>query len=257
MRGTPSRPRSLVLASGAAVLTIGAGVARTDTVAINVGATYVTPTSEMLNGVVNVTDPASSLQFEYATSQDFSSSPQFTSPGALGAGTTVVSATITGLTPGQTYYFRLVVLQFQGSYNAQTSTSDTLSFVAGPPSGVGGGGGSAPPGTGSLATTKLKVTKGEVAIPIECKGSTEAVCTGTVSITARGRLPHHKHASTVKCGGGSFSATAGNADVVHGALAKGCKTLLTHARHHTLRGTLRVTFTSKQAALTASVTLTG
>jgi hypothetical protein len=248
MRVMRSRLLSAIVALGAALLTIGSGLALADTVAVNGGATYVSPTSEMLNGVATVTNPDSAVDFQYGTTPSFGSTTplQFVQPG-----TNTVAATITGLTPGQKYYFRLVV--FQGSYNTKINVSDTLTFTAGSTGGPGGGGASS--GTGSLATTKLKVTKGSVAIPVKCTGAEGATCAGKVAITARGRLPRHKKAHTYRCGGGAFSATAGNADVVHGKLSKGCRTLLAHARHHKLRGKARLTFTTKQSPLTTSVTL--
>jgi hypothetical protein len=244
-------------ASAAALGTCGMSVAMADSVAVNGGATYVSATSEMLNGVATTTDPDSSYQFEFGAAPDFSGTASFTHVAVIGQGTTAVSATVTGLTTGQTYYFRVLV--YQGSYPTKTSMSDTLSFVAGQKlsSAGGGGGGGTTSGTGSLMSTKLKVKKGSVAIPLKCTGASGAVCKGSVAITARGRLGKGKPKKTYKCGSGAFSATAGNAQVVNGKLSKGCRQLLAHARHHKLHATLRATFSTKQSALTKSVTLVG
>jgi hypothetical protein len=243
-----SRLWSAIAGSCAAALTIGSGIAWADSVAVNGGATYVSPTSEMLNGVATVSDPDSAVDFQYGTSQSFGQTTplQFIQPG-----TSTVAATITGLKPGQKYYFRLVV--FQGSYNTKVNVSDTLSFTAGSASGPVGGGTTS--GRGSLATRKLKVTKGSVAIPVKCAGPANATCAGKVSITAHGRLPRHRKAHTYPCGGGGFSSTAGNAAVVHGKLSKGCAALLAHAKHHKLHGTAQLTFTTTQSPLRQSVTL--
>jgi hypothetical protein len=231
------------------MLAIGSGTAWADAVAVNGGATYVSPTSEMLNGVATVSNPDSAIDFQYGPTRAFGSTTpvQFIQPG-----TTIVAATITGLKPGRKYYFRLVVLQ--GSYNTKINVSDTLSFTAGSPGGPVEGGTAS--GTGSLATTKLKVTKGSVAIPVKCAGPTNATCAGTVAITVRGRLPRHRTAHSYRCGAGTFSTTAGSADVVHAKLSKGCLKLLKSRRHHKLHGKARLTFTTRQAPLTQSVTLT-
>jgi hypothetical protein len=252
MRVMRSRLLSVIVASGAALATFGVSLAAADSVAVNGGATYISPTSEMLNGVATVTDADSSFQFEYGTTPDFSGTPSYTHVVVIGKGTTAVSATVAALTTGQKYYFRLLV--FQGSYNTKTSMSDTLSFTAG--SSQPGGGG-ATFGTASLMSTKLQVKKGTVAIPLKCAGAAGAVCKGSVAITARGRLGKHKRKHTFKCGSGSFSATAGNAQVVNGKLSKGCGKLLARSKHHKIRGTLKATFTSQQSALKQSVTLAG
>jgi hypothetical protein len=259
-----SRLRSVTIAVAAAILTVGVGVAHADSVAVNGGATYLSSTSEMLNGLVNTTDPDSAYGFQYGTTPNFG---QYTKTATVGAGTTVVAATVTGLTPGTKYYFRLVVVGFC-STSSQTDLancshlSDTLTFVAGSnPGGNGGGGngggGGKGSGKGSLATRKLKVKHGSVAIAVKCTGAAGSTCSGRLAVTAKGKLPHHKHAHTYKCGSGSFNATAGNAGVVHGKLSKGCAALLASKSNHKLHGTAHVTFTSKQSPLTKSVTLSG
>jgi hypothetical protein len=253
-----SRLLATLATSGAALVTFGVSLAAADSVAVNGGATYASATSEMLNGVATTTDPDSSYQFEYGTAPDFSGTPSYTHLAVISKGTTVVGATVTGLTTGQKYYFRLLV--FQGSYNTKTSMSDALSFVAGQKpngGGGGGGGGGSTSGTASLISTKLKVKNGTVAIPLKCTGGSGAVCKGSVAITARGRLGKGKPKKTYKCGSGAFSATGGNGQVVNGKLSKGCGKLLAHKRHHKLHATLKATFSSTQSALTKSVTLVG
>jgi hypothetical protein len=255
MRLMRSRLLCTIAAFGAALGTFGVSVAVADSVAVNGGATYVSSTSEMLNGVATTTDPDSAVYFQYGTTPSFGTDTKVTT---IGAGTTAVSATVTGLTPGSRYYFRVIVAQ--GSYNTKYSASDPLSFVAGQkPSGGGGGGGGGgtTSGTASLMSTKLKVKKGLVAIPLKCAGASSAVCKGSVAITAGGRLGKGKPKKTYNCGSGAFSATAGNAQVVNGTLSSGCSKLLARARHHKLNATLKASFSSKQSALTKSVTLVG
>jgi hypothetical protein len=249
-----SRLLAATVVCGTALVTFGAGVANADSVAVNGGATYVSPTAEMLNGVAHTTDPDSAVQFEYSTSPDYSGKPPLTPVKTIGKGTFTVSATITGLTTGTKYYFRLVV--GQGSYNTAFSASDTLSFTAGQPGGNNGGGG-AKSGKASLVSRTLHVRSGKVGMKFTCKGASDATCTGTVSVTARGRLAKGKPVKTYSCGRGTFAASGGKGQTVKGKLSSGCKTLLKHARHHKLAATLHGTWSTGQSALKKSVTLVG
>jgi hypothetical protein len=254
MRLMRFRLLAATVVSGGALATFGAGVASASSVAVNGGATYVSATSEMLNGVANTTDPDSAVQFEYATTPDYSGKPILTPAKTIGKGTFTVTATITGLTTGTTYYFRLVV--GQGSYNTAFSVSDTLTFTAGAlPGGNNGGGGGAKYGKASLVSRTLHVRSGKAGMKFRCRGASDAICKGTVSVTARGRLGKGKPVRTYNCGRGTLSASGGRSRVVKGKLSKGCRTLLKHARHHKLHATIHGTWSGGQAALKKSVTL--
>lgn len=108
------------------------------------GNATVTTTSVTLNGSIDPNGQPTEYQFEYSTSQTFdtfSTSPN--PPGVVPAGDDPerVSTTITGLTCGTRYYYRL-----RGTNASGTDLGATRSFVACQPgSGSGGGGGSPSP----------------------------------------------------------------------------------------------------------------
>jgi hypothetical protein len=97
--------------------------AQPPTVATN-AATSITTNSATLNGTVNPNEVATDAHFEYGTDSTLTS-PILTPPQAIGAGTTSVpiTASLTGLTPGTTNYFRVVATSSAG-----TSEGLILSF---------------------------------------------------------------------------------------------------------------------------------
>src|SRR5262249_6512567 len=88
-------------------------------------ATNITTTTAMLNGTVNPNGAMTQVSFEYATSADFSGA-QTISAGSLAAGASPqpVSANLTNLTPGTTYFFRVVA-----SNSAGTTRGSALGFT--------------------------------------------------------------------------------------------------------------------------------
>ena len=95
-----------------------------DPTASSVAATEVAITSATLNGIVNANDISTTVTFEYWTeNSEISSSPATPSP-VTGADNTVVSADITGLDAGTTYYFRVKAESIQG-----IAYSDVFTFT--------------------------------------------------------------------------------------------------------------------------------
>lgn len=79
-------------------------------------ATNVTTTTATLNGSVNPNGGVTTAFFEWGTNSDLSN-PQTTPSQSIAAGNTAqpISATLTGLNPGTTYYFRAVAMNSAGT----------------------------------------------------------------------------------------------------------------------------------------------
>jgi len=104
-------------------------------------ASAATDSTATLNGTVNPDGVATTYSFQYGTSSSYGSQ---TASQSAGSGTTAqtVSATLSGLSPGATYHFRLVATSAAG-----TSNGSDHAFTTATPPGSGGSGGSAGGGT--------------------------------------------------------------------------------------------------------------
>jgi hypothetical protein len=88
---------------------------------ITTGATALTPTTAILNGTINPNGLASTYHFEWGTSIAYGNNTTTTSAGS-GTSSVPVSASITGLTGGTTYHFRLDGVNSDGSTNGNDMT---------------------------------------------------------------------------------------------------------------------------------------
>jgi hypothetical protein len=200
------------------------------------------------------------VAFQYGKTSNYGSS---TKPVAIGAGSQGVSALITGLQPGTTYHFRLVVVE--GSYSPVAHYSIDAIFITAQGSGGGGNGGGSGNGGGggkgakhgkvSLTSRKLKVKSGVASIGVKCSGASGAQCKGKFSLAVPAKIG--TKLKSFGCGSKSFSASAPHKQTVKVSLSKTCKTLLRIASKHKLGAKLTGTFSGGQKALKASVTLAG
>jgi hypothetical protein len=195
-------------------------------VATTGNATSVTNRSALLNGVVNVTDPNSAWLFQYGTTTSYSNS---TKPQVVGAGVTLVSVQLSGLSPGKRYHFRLVV--FQGSYPTEPSAGIDRAFRT------------KIYGRLSLRRRRLRVKGRTVTIPLKCTGAAGAVCSGKLAITARGA-----NGATVRCAGGRFSIHTGRHSVKK-HVRGGCLALLGSSAGRRRRARFSATLTTNQRPL--------
>jgi hypothetical protein len=83
-----------------------------------------TSTSTRLTGTVNPNGAATTYYFEYGTSPNFGATTLATGVGA-GTADVAVTATLTGLSAGDTYYYRLVAVNYFATVYAQTATFQT------------------------------------------------------------------------------------------------------------------------------------
>jgi hypothetical protein len=249
----PMRLRVLTLAAcGAAAALIAAAPVQAATSTTNGGATSVTSSTATLNGSLQVSYPDSAWAFQYGptTAYGHVTKAQLAQPG----GVQTVSVPITGLTPGTTYHFRLVVYQITTTTSDYSASADrTFQTLAAPSS-------HQPPanppgkhpsyGTAGLRSRSLLVRKGRLAIPLRCAGKRNARCTGSLSVRATG-----KHGRSVSCVATRFSLSAGSSLTLRPRASSACTKLLAAAHRHRLRATLRASFSTHQAPMRVPVTL--
>jgi len=84
-------------------------------------ATNVTLSGAQLNGTVNPNGLATTYHFEYGTSGSYGSSTPSSTAGA-GSGNVAVSATLTGLSQGTVYHYRIVASSSAGTSNGNDRT---------------------------------------------------------------------------------------------------------------------------------------
>jgi hypothetical protein len=213
-------------------------------VATTGGATFISSTAATLNGTVDTTYSDSAWAFQYGTTTNYG---RTTGPQAVGAGVTAVAKRVSGLQPGTTYHFRLVVQQ--GYPSGGYALGDDISFTT---QSAGGGGGGTTYGRASLTSRTIPVRHKVGSISMRCSGPTGALCQAGVAIAARDR-----RGRTVACGRGYFTAGAPHTHIVRVRPSRACLTLIRRARHHRLKATFRAAFLTHQAPLTQTVFLQG
>jgi hypothetical protein len=92
-------------------------------------ATSLTPTGGNLNGIINANGLSTSVTFEYGTDISYGNSLNATQSPVAGYTNTNVSASVTGLTLGATYHFRVKAVNVMGtSYGSDMTFFTTLSI---------------------------------------------------------------------------------------------------------------------------------
>jgi hypothetical protein len=237
----------LALSAALIVFAVPAGSLASST-ATTGQATDIAQSTAILNGIVDTTYPDNAYNFQYGTTTAYGS---VSGVEPVGPGVTAVSKEITGLKPGTTYHFRLVVEQDYPSTDVSEGADATFTTpTTGPYYGIKP---TTKPQVGTASvTTKTVTVKGKRAsIPMKCSGAKKGLyCIGAVALTAKG-----KHGKSVSCGSGKFIATTPHSHTVVVTLSKSCLTLLAKAKHHRLAGTVTARFLGPQAKLTKSVTI--
>ena len=235
-------PRSALVVSCVATLAAFAAASAQAAITATTGpATSVTADSATLNGAVASGGTLTLWQFSYTlASNPFQGglSAGGTIPAGT-AGTTLVTDPVTGLLPSTTYTYQLIADNgtFGSTYYLLSPIyGGVLSFTT------------QGPGSASLASTKLKVKKGRVAVTIRC--STALACDGGVlAITTRAK--GHK----VRCGSATFTVAAGQKKTIHTSRVSGtCASLLVAATKNKISAKLVAGFTY-QPGITKGVTL--
>ena len=167
--------------------------------AADIGATTAT-----LNGTINANASSTTVTFEYGTTISYGSSVTATQSPVTGGSSTPVSASITGLTPGQLYHFRVKGVNAVGTTNGSdgTFTTDSTLAVTGPSS-------ITYPATGTLQASG-GLSGGAVSFNYVSGGC--SIDGATVTITNAGSSPCVVTA-TRAAGGSNIAQTSANYNV--------------------------------------------
>jgi hypothetical protein len=244
----------LVGAIAGAIFAAGSAQAALPPSATTSDATSITQTSAVLHGTLDTSGLPAVYAFAWGTSTGYGQATPMQSV----TGKQVVSATITGLSPGKPYHFELVaavpdppgppysVTLTGGDKTFTTATSTTPGFP-----GPGPGPGSKR-GTLKLLRKRLVVSGQTVRVPLKCAST--HMCSGSLSITtlhAVGTI-----LQPVSCvSGKQFSIAAGARKKVKARLQNGCFALLQSAAQHRRHGSLTTSLSTGQPNLSKGVTL--
>lgn len=245
-----------MVACGTAIAVVGPGSAAAAQIAETGKALSITATSATLTGVVNTTISGTAYAFQYGPTTTYGTN---TTPTVLNSppmnGVNAASTSVTKLSPGTTYHFRVVVIE-GGSYIGSPVTGSDATFTTPGSSGKGGGtGNTVKHGHATLRSRRLIVHRRFVSIPFRCTGAKGTHCRGTVVLSTRAKLGKSKKVRTIRCARASFSILPGHNRTVRTRVSGGCLTLLRKARGHRHGAKLRATFSTHQRPLAASVTL--
>ena len=96
---------------------------------VSTNVTNISVDSAILNGTVNPNSLSTAVSFEWGTTTDYGNTVAY-NPGPITGNSSVdVSVTLTGLTPGTTYHFRVNATNELGTTNGQDFTFNTLGQV--------------------------------------------------------------------------------------------------------------------------------
>jgi hypothetical protein len=220
-----------------------------DSVAETGNATHITSSSAVLNGVIDPVYPDSVWAFQYSTTPGFTADSHVTQPQPVGPGMRAVSASVSNLSSGTPYYYRVIVYaQPDTTMPPVVHTGNTASFTTlgtGPATGPGNG-------RGSLVSSTLRLRGAVLSVVMTCRGAAGALCRASVSVTAPGA-----YRSTVSCGHGTFVASAPHTHTVRLHPSATCVRQVKRARHHRLQARLTAVWSTGQGTLTRTVTLSG
>ncbi|MBS0659772.1 MAG: hypothetical protein JSR82_16145 [Verrucomicrobia bacterium] len=88
--------------------------------------TALTSTGATLNGTVNPSGASASVSFAYGLTPSYGSTITATPSSVSGTSPTAVSATLSGLTPGTTYHYRVTAVTANGTFTSADQTFTTL-----------------------------------------------------------------------------------------------------------------------------------
>jgi hypothetical protein len=230
--------------AAAIALLVPAIALATSAVAVTGPAVVVSSTSATLTGTVNPEGNAVAYEFRYGTTTAYG---QTTAPAALPASSSAdaVKTTVTGLKPGTTYYFQLLV-GAAGSgqpyyYPATVVTGADVTFKT-PAAAVA---------KLTLSNTKLTVSRGVAAIKLKC--TTAAACKGKLTLTELVKVKRKLKRETL--GTASVSIKVGHSATVKLKLDKLGKSLITKAKGRRFGASLFYRLSTGKAGFTKHVTL--
>jgi hypothetical protein len=198
-------------------------------------ATGVTSNSAILHGVALTVNPLAGWVFQYGPTTAYGST---LNGSVIGLGLNAVSGAVSGLSPGTTYHFRLVVLQgipliYGAGADSTFTTAPAITY-----------------GAVSLLSHRLAVRGRHLSIPVRCGGASGSVCKGTVDLLVRGTRGKH-----ARCGTAALTMSGGQSRTLKAHIGSACAARLRSSPAHTLRATLVGVITGASALLSEVVTL--
>jgi hypothetical protein len=228
--------------------TVTAQFAQSRPAVVTGAASSITQTGASIAGTVNpngsnVTD----CHVEYGTTTSYGSQVACASLPGSGTSAVGVSATLSGLTAGTTYHYRVVATNGAGATNGSDQTFATspvpscatdASLCPPPPPRTCATDPSLCPKPGVLAldATTAAVRAGKAAIKLSCNG--ETACTGKITLTARVKVRRGGRTvvKTQTIGTANVDIAAGGSATVKVSLSRAARSVL--AKRHSLKATL-------------------
>jgi hypothetical protein len=209
-------------------------------------ATNVGPNSAKLNASITTSGQPATYQFQWGLTTNYNHG---TPAGAIPAGQTSpvpVSFTITGLTPGTTYHFRIgALIGSGGPYSpVQQFFGSDLTFRT--------------QAIGSIGVTsgRLTVKNKKVSVPFIC--ASPLACNGNFSITTRTKTKKTGHLATLVCTKSSqtfYRIPAHARKTVSAGINQACIALMQKARNKSISAKLSSTPRTGQHGVIKTVTL--
>jgi hypothetical protein len=178
------------------------------------GATTLTTTTAVVNGVVNTGGAAVTWQFQFGQSRKYNRHTPVQSI-AFGHGQVPVSRKLVHLQPNTLYHFRLIVTGTSAGKRTSSSGSD-LTFRT------------KPTGRLVISSGKLKVVRGYATVPLQC--SSRLSCRGRFSITTKVKTGKRTKLRTVACNTTVFTLSAHQRQQIKAKISAACLSLISHAR---------------------------
>lgn len=189
-------------------------------------------TSATLNGTVEPGGAPTNYYFQYGTTAAYGSSTA-PSDGGSSQGVVPASTTLTDLSPGTTYHYRLVASNSGGIRQGGDRIFTTS--AAGAPSAAPPAPENPPEFAGvKLASTRLALRGRFITVKLSCPAATVGRCTGATRLSTRRRRTSSSAAATVSLGRARFSIAAGTRARVRMRVSRAGRRLF--ARTSRLRG---------------------
>ncbi len=225
-------------------------------------ASAVSQTTATLTGKVNPHGESTSCEFEYGPTTAYGSKvPCTTAPGS-GTEAVGVSASISGLSAGSVYHYRLIAKSAAGTSPGGDQELRTVAAVVAPPTGEPKGGSlpfkEASPTVTIAGTAVTVAANGGFSLKLSCPaGVTQCSGTATIKTISAVKTSSSRKAkkSILTLATGSFTIAGGKLKVLSLHLSAKAKALL--AKDHTLRARVTVVAKNPQGmAYTSSALLT-
>jgi hypothetical protein len=227
--------------------TVTATFAQNRPTVVTGAASAITQTGASIAGTVNpngsnVTD----CHVEYGTTTSYGAQVACAALPGSGTSAAAVSATLSGLTAGTTYHYRVVATNGGGTANGADQTFATspvpscatdASLCPPPPRTCATDPSLCPkPGVLALDATTAAVRAGKAAIKLSCNG--ETACTGKITLTARVKVRRGGRTvvKTQTIGTANVDIAAGGSATVKVSLSRAARSVL--AKRHSLKATL-------------------